>query len=284
VDAAISGLRGSEAEVLSRLEQARAAESQADAVSMLAAAVAKSGDVATVQQILTRLADTTTPAWERTALLQGLDTGLPTVGGGRGGRGAGAGAGGRGAAPAVATVALAVEPTSFIKAADAGDEASAIAKRVVAKLTWPGKPATPVVTAVPLTPEQQARFDAGSEVYKNMCVGCHQADGRGREKLAPSLVDSAFVKAPDAGATMRILLAGKEGSIGLMPPLGGGLTDDQIAAVLTYIRRDWGHTGSAVAPDDVKEVRGLTKTRTKPWTDAELQVGRGGRGPGRGGQ
>jgi hypothetical protein len=33
------------------------------------------------------------------------------------------------------------------------------------------------------------------------------------------------------------------------------------------------------------EIRGLTKTRTKPWTDAELQQGRGGRGAaGRGGQ
>jgi mono/diheme cytochrome c family protein len=83
---------------------------------------------------------------------------------------------------------------------------------------------------------------------------------------------------------MRILLAGKEGSIGLMPPLGGSLTDDQIAAVLTYIRRDWGHAGSPVAPEDVKEVRGLTKMRTKPWTDAELQAGRGGGGAGRGGQ
>jgi mono/diheme cytochrome c family protein len=82
----------------------------------------------------------------------------------------------------------------------------------------------------------------------------------------------------------RILLSGKEGAIGLMPPLGGSLTDDQIASVLTYVRREWGHTASAVAPDDVREIRGLTKTRTRPWTDPELQGGRGGRGgPGRGG-
>ena len=72
-----------------------------------------------------------------------------------------------------------------------------------------------------------------------------------------------------------------------MPPLGSALNDDQIASVLTYIRREWGHTGSAVAPEDVTEIRGLTKTRTRPWTDAELQAGgRGGRGgvAGRGGQ
>ena len=46
-----------------------------------------------------------------------------------------------------------------------------------------------------------------------------------------------------------------------MPPLGGALNDEQIASVLTYIRREWGHTASPVAPDDVVEIRGLTKSR-----------------------
>jgi mono/diheme cytochrome c family protein len=92
------------------------------------------------------------------------------------------------------------------------------------------------------------------------------------------------VNGPDPGAATRILLAGKEGAIGLMPPLGFALNDEQIASVLTYVRREWGHTASAVAPDDVREIRGLTKMRTRPWTDPELQTGRGGRGAGRGGQ
>jgi hypothetical protein len=66
-----------------------------------------------------------------------------------------------------------------------------------------------------------------------------------------------------------------------MPPLGPALNDEQIAAALTYIRRAWGHTASPVDPLNVMEVRGLTKGRTKPWTDQELQAtGRGGRGGG----
>ena len=68
-----------------------------------------------------------------------------------------------------------------------------MAKRVVAKLDWPGKP-VPVVEVAPLTPEQQKRYDAGAELYKGICIGCHQPDGAGKEKLAPSLVDSAYVK------------------------------------------------------------------------------------------
>jgi mono/diheme cytochrome c family protein len=122
----------------------------------------------------------------------------------------------------------------------------------------------------------------GSQIYRSICIGCHQADGKGKEKLAGNLVDSRYVNGPDPGPATRILLAGKEGAVGLMPPLGGALNDEQIAAVLTYVRREWGHTASPVAPDDVREIRGLTKTRTRPWTDAELQAGRGGRG--RGGQ
>jgi mono/diheme cytochrome c family protein len=183
-------------------------------------------------------------------------------------------------------VALPVEPVELTRLAAVEGETGTVAKRVGAKLEWPGKPVPVVTAAVPLTSEQQRRYDAGSDIYKSICVGCHQPDGRGKEKIAPSLVDSRYVTAPDAGAATRVLLAGKEGTIGLMPPLGSALNDEQIASVLTYIRREWAHTGSPVAPDDVVEIRGLTKTRTRPWTDPELQtVGRGGRGgAGRGAQ
>jgi mono/diheme cytochrome c family protein len=141
---------------------------------------------------------------------------------------------------------------------------------------WPGKPA-PVVTVTPLTPAERRRYEAGAELYKSLCIGCHQADGLGREKIAPPLVGSRFVVAEDPANAARILLGGMEGAIGLMPPLGSALDDDQIAAVLTYVRREWGHTAPAVAAEDVKEIRGLTKTRTRPWTAAELPQGRGGR-------
>ena len=274
VDATISGLKGSEGDVLSR-----AFTADSDVIAMLAGAVARSADAAAVQQILARIGDPATDAARRTALLNGLDLGLPGAGGGRG-----RGFGGRGAAQPVRVVALTSEPADLVKRAAAEDEAGAIAKRVVAKLDWPGKPAPVVTPAVPLTAEQQQRFDAGSDIYKSICLGCHQADGKGKEKIAPSLVESRYVNGPDAGAATRILLAGKEGPVGLMPPLGFALNDEQIASVLTYVRREWGHTASAVAPDDVREIRGLTKMRTRPWTDPELQTGRGGRGAGRGGQ
>ena len=95
----------------------------------------------------------------------------------------------------------------------------------------------------PLTAEEQQRFNEGRDIYSNLCVACHQPDGRGREKLAPSILGSEFALGPPA-VPVRVLMNGKEGAVGLMPPLGAGLTDQQIAAVLTYIRREWGQAGS----------------------------------------
>ena len=180
------------------------------------------------------------------------------------------------------SISLPAEPAGLTKLASGTDPIALLAKNVSAKLDWPGRPA-PVVTAAPLTAEQQKRFDAGAEIYKNICMGCHMEDGRGKEKLGANLVDSPYTTAADVSAMIRILVGGKEGPIGLMPPLGPTLTDEQIAATLTYVRRSWGHTGSAVDPLNVMEVRGLSKGRTKPWTDDELKAaGRGGRGGGGG--
>jgi mono/diheme cytochrome c family protein len=55
-----------------------------------------------------------------------------------------------------------------------------------------------------------------------------------------------------------------------MPPLGTTLSDDQIAAVLTYVRRSWGNQGSAVDAASVAEVRKQTTDRARPWTEKEL--------------
>jgi hypothetical protein len=56
-----------------------------------------------------------------------------------------------------------------------------------------------------------------------------------------------------------------------MPPLGPTLNDEQIAAVLSYIRRAWGHTAAPVAPMAVQETRGVTSLRKDPWTLEEIE-------------
>jgi mono/diheme cytochrome c family protein/glucose/arabinose dehydrogenase len=271
VDAALSGLRGQEPEMLDRILRRTAAAPKPDPVVMLAATIARGADAANVLQLVARVTNASAPAWQRGAVLQGLDAGLPGASSGRGG--------GRGRGGPARGVALPGEPTGLAQFASSDPEMARLARNVTARLDWPGKP-VPVVTVTPLTADEQRRFDAGAELYKNICIACHQPDGRGREKMAPALVGSRYVVSQDAGNAARILLGGKEGPIGLMPPLASALSDDQIAAVLTYIRREWGHSAPAVAADEVREIRGLTKTRSRPWTDAELPQGRGGRAGG----
>ena len=299
VDAATSGLAGLENEVLGLLLQGtattpasqgagttpRPAHPADDAIATLSATIARGRDAASAEKLFVIAADTNRPMWQRVAVLRGTEMGLDGGGGGRGGGGGGGGGrGGRGAA-GPAGLTLPQEPASLLALANGTDELAGAAKSVASRVTWPGKPTPPAAAVAPLTPEQQKRFTQGQELYNNLCVACHQPDGQGREKIAPSLVNSRYVIAADAGVSTRIVLSGKEGSVGLMPPLGASLTDEQIAGVLTYIRREWGHTASAVAPDDVKEIRGMTASRTRPWTEDEISrlTGRGG-GRGRGGQ
>ena len=197
-------------------------------------------------------------------------TGEAPAAAGRGGRGGGRGRGGAGG-PALK---VSREPALSQFASRDTSELGKRSAAVLARVEWPGKAG--VVAATPLTPAEQARFDAGREVYKNLCVACHQADGRGAEKLGKPLVGSEFtLDVP--GIPVRVLINGKEGPVGLMPPLGGALTDDQIAAVLTYVRREWGNAATAVDAATVADVRKTTAARSRPWTDQELAGMRGAR-------
>jgi mono/diheme cytochrome c family protein len=178
---------------------------------------------------------------------------------------------GRGRGTATAPVPLAKEPTALTALAASTSEMAKRADALLARLTWPGKPvaANAAAAAAPLTAEEQKRFEEGRGVYTNLCMACHQENGQGREPLAPALVGSTFALA-DPTVPVRILLNGKEGTLGLMPPLGSALTDDQIAAVLTYARRSWGNQASAVDAAAVAATRKETEGRTRPWTEAEL--------------
>jgi len=311
-DAALSGVAGSETAVMDALTEGTSeTPERAAAVTMLTATIVSGAQDASVQRLFDFAADASRPTWQRAAVLRGASVtllgsdapGSPARGRGRGASpdapcptcpGGRAGPGGaaafpttRGAAPEGETPApargrgaqrpplkLTREPALVaLAAANAGD-LSVRAGELLPRLEWPGKPGMAAVT--PLTPAEQARFDAGRIVYQNLCQACHQPDGRGREQLAPPLVGSAFALTPDVSIPIRIVLNGKEGPVGLMPPLGGALSDDQIAGALTYIRREWGHTASAVEPSAVPPVRRDTAGRTRPWTNDELTRRLGG--------
>jgi mono/diheme cytochrome c family protein/glucose/arabinose dehydrogenase len=179
--------------------------------------------------------------------------------------------GGRGSAGGGPRLRLNREPAAFAGMAAGQSELSTRATNVLSRLEWPGKPGAAAAVA-PLTAEEQSRFTAGADVYKNVCQVCHQPDGRGLDRVAATLVGSPLALAAAADIPARIVMNGKEGPIGLMPPIGLTLSDDQIAAVLTYIRREWGQTGSPVDPATVKSVRTQYGSRTTPWKHEELMA------------
>jgi len=121
----------------------------------------------------------------------------------------------------------------------------------------------------------------GKLVYnKPTCVACHQADGKGTAGQFPSLVQSEWVQEPEPGRIIRAVLYGISGPFpfkgqnfnGSMVPWKDALTDEEIAAVLTYVRQnpEWGNKAPEVKPERVKAVREKTKSRNQPFSQEEL--------------
>ncbi len=147
-------------------------------------------------------------------------------------------------------------------------------------LVWPGKAGAVATAAVkPLTSDQQARFDAGKTLFSAVCAACHQTTGRGLDGLAPPLLDSEWVLG-SAERTVRIVLHGVRGPItvlgrvhtGDMPAFGAALDDQQVSSILTYLRREWGHTASPVEPEQVAAIRAATRGHTDAWSAEELNL------------
>lgn len=120
----------------------------------------------------------------------------------------------------------------------------------------------------------------GQKVYKQFCSACHQDDGNGNPSAyIPPLAGSDWVSPKDPGRMIRIVLNGLTGPITVngkqwgqaaMLPWRDALTDEDIAAALTYVRSSWGNKAPAVKADEVKKLRDATKDRGSNWTADEL--------------
>ena len=116
----------------------------------------------------------------------------------------------------------------------------------------------------------------GAQIYNTLCGACHGPDGKGLNGLPP-LVGSEWPKGAPArsikivlnGLTGPVEVAGKSYAID-MPPQGAVLSDEKIAAVLTYVRKTFANGAGPVSVDEVKSVRAATAKRMTPWTADEL--------------
>ncbi len=124
----------------------------------------------------------------------------------------------------------------------------------------------------------------GKKLFNNAaCNACHQATGLGLPGAIPPLVNSDWVTGSDE-KLIRILLHGLQGPIKVagvdynsaMPAFGRvagsgfNWSDDKIAAVLTYIRQEWGNQASGVSVEKVTAIHAKEGDH-KPWTVVELE-------------
>lgn len=122
-----------------------------------------------------------------------------------------------------------------------------------------------------LTADEKKQFIAGHEVFFRdaHCATCHQPDGKGSPPAFPPLAGSPWVNGSDPDRLIKLTLHGLMGPFelngkkfdGLVPmtPFGGMLKDDEVAAVLTYVRNSFGNKAPAVQADQVRKVREATK-------------------------
>ena len=103
---------------------------------------------------------------------------------------------------------------------------------------------------------------AGGAIYADECSACHGMDGKGVPYLFPSLAGSPNVRSVDPVSLTRVLIEGARSVATAGEPTGPGmpsfawkLSDDQVAAVLTYIRNSWGASASPVDPRQVEQAR-----------------------------
>ena len=135
-----------------------------------------------------------------------------------------------------------------------------------------------------LSKEDQKVYKYGSLIYQREahCATCHQTHGKGLGNTYPTLVGSPWVLGSDERLTKTVLhgLWGKMTVAGKTfdpargtPPMTAFrslLKDEEVAAVLTFVRNSWGNKADPVSAATVKMVREQTAEQTTFWKPDEL--------------
>jgi mono/diheme cytochrome c family protein/glucose/arabinose dehydrogenase len=134
-----------------------------------------------------------------------------------------------------------------------------------------------------LSPAEAKVYALGKEVFTRdaHCATCHQPNGQGIPNIYPTLAKSDWIN--DDERLIKIVLKGLWGPIevngqhfdpskGVPPMMGfaGLLNDEELAAVISYVRQSFGNDGSFVSPEKVKQVRAATADRVNFYMTDEI--------------
>jgi mono/diheme cytochrome c family protein len=119
-------------------------------------------------------------------------------------------------------------------------------------------------------PTSQARLvnptvmETGRKVYAAQCAMCHGSEGKGTPPAFPPLAGNQSITMSSPVNAIPMVLNGgyppgtkKNPRPHGLPPFSHILNDDEVAAVVTYIRVAWENTGTPVAPAQANELRKL---------------------------
>ncbi|MCF6314053.1 MAG: cytochrome c [Verrucomicrobiales bacterium] len=135
-----------------------------------------------------------------------------------------------------------------------------------------------VLTAQLVADEKEDVMALGQQKFQ-LCVACHGADGKGMKPvpgmvMAPSLVNSKIVKGnPQAMAVAVLKGIKKEDTkyVGIMMPLEASLNDEELAAVMTYVRNTYGGKSEVIKEKDTIKWRELYSKSKEPLARAEIE-------------
>lgn len=113
-----------------------------------------------------------------------------------------------------------------------------------------GSGARPALVQEAGTPDA-ALVALGEELYNNTCIACHQPAGEGVEGYYPALAGNPFVTLEDPNPVIQTVLAGRGG----MPAFRNIYSDEEVAAVVSYVRQAWENDAGPVSPEQVAAVR-----------------------------
>jgi mono/diheme cytochrome c family protein len=125
-----------------------------------------------------------------------------------------------------------------------------------------GSQSTAAASASAAAAQNPASASDGAVVYIATCSSCHQADGEGIAGAFPPLAGNPTVSGNPV-AVIAIVKGGLEGRLvvngqsysGIMPRWRGVLSDEQIAAVISYVRSSWKNNAPGVSVSDVQAVK-----------------------------
>lgn len=148
--------------------------------------------------------------------------------------------------------------------------------------SWPGfKPETSIALQNALDEKASKQFALGRQKYLATCAGCHGTNGRGMDRFGPPMAGSEWVLGDEKRLSL-IILHGLEGPIvvqgkkygapEILPvmPAHSVMDDADIAAILTYIRNEWGNQAKPVTASTVGSTRHTSQGRVMPWTVNDL--------------